>query len=122
MVHNGSLFQSKWVLGAVLAGCIFEVIVSERSLGTPPSSLHDAVHIYGLVACVGIFTALGLRCRATRERLLFGAMAFAMLLLASLAVRSPAQPATDITRWVVFVLWIASAALAFSILLYPSSR
>jgi hypothetical protein len=83
------VFESNWTLTAILAACILESVMSGRSLGTPATSIHDAVRIFGLIASGAVLTLSAFRVRRAMERAVLGTISAAVALWAILGVFLP---------------------------------
>jgi CHASE2 domain-containing sensor protein len=117
MISERRFFGTKRTSLFALAACIFEAALSARMLNRPASSVHDAIHILALVFSSGILIVLGFRSSIGKERLLFGAVAIALVLWTILAVVLPSAPTTYILRWLIFMMWIVAVGSGVSILL-----
>jgi len=110
-------FRNKGSLVWVLAACIFEVFFSGRSINKPASSLHDWIHIGGLLFCGWIAIALTIRTTCSKERFLFAAVSIVFILWTALAVMLPSLQIVHIVRLVILLMWVSATVTGIAICL-----
>ena len=110
------IFQSKRALLLGLAACVIEVILSIRSIDKAASTMHDWVHVFGLMFCMWIVTSIAFRTKAIKEKFMFAFLSGAFALWTYLAVMLPSHQVVHILRWIILLMWVSATISGTAIL------
>jgi hypothetical protein len=114
-MNSVALMRSRVVAFGVWVFCVFEAFMSWRSIGKPAPSVHDPIHILGLLAVGAIFLSVAIRSTFSGDRVVFGAAAAAGVLWTIIAVVLPSPATVRVLRTIVLSLWIAAVIAGLSI-------
>lgn len=118
MVNTPSrgILKNKKTLTVVLIACAIEVVLSVKSLTASATTLHDWVHLAGMLFAAAIFVSLAVRVRAVQERFVFGSGSVALCLLILLSIATPSFEIMHLARWVILLAWISATASGITLL------